>query len=171
MSKFVVFEDYSVQCKNAIREKAISFLEEVGGELRSRTQRNSRRKTSKTADSYEYKVDEGQQAVHVGSNYDNAIWEELGTGEYAVNGDGRKGWWVYVTGGSSSSSSSSKGKSKGKSYSSPKQAEMAVALLKEKGLDAHMTKGKTANRPLLKAYQSFKSGIIARAEQIFGGLN
>lgn len=167
MSNRVVFEDYSVECKNAIKEKAIIFLEEVGGELRSRTQRNSRRKTSKTADSYEYKVDEGQQAVHVGSNYDNAIWEELGTGEYAVNGDGRKGWWVYVTGGSSSSSSSSKGKS----YSSPAQAKRAVAILKEQGLDAHMTKGKTANRPLLKAYQSFKSGIIARAEQIFGGLN
>lgn len=165
----VVFEDFSVEVKSAIKDKAVTFLEEVGGELRSRTQRNSRRKTSKTADSYEYKVDEGQLAVHVGSNYQNAIWEEFGTGAFAEKGDGRKGWWVYVTG--SSSSSSSKGESKGKSYSSPKQAEMAVALLKEKGLDAHMTRGKSANRPMRKAYESFKSGIIRRAEQIFGGLN
>lgn len=166
MSDHVVFEDFSVQVKGAIREKAISFLEEVGGELKSRTQRNSRRKTSKTADSYDYKVDDGQLAVHVGSNYQNALWEELGTGEYAVNGDGRKGWWVYVEGSPSKSSTS-----KGKSYASPKQAEMAVALLREQGLDAHMTKGKRANRPLLKAYESFKSGIIRRAEEIFGGLN
>ena len=163
----VVFEDFSVQVKGAIREKAISFLGEVGGELRSRTQRNSRRKTSKTADSYEYKVDDGQLAVHVGSNYQNALWEELGTGEFAINGDGRKGWWVYVEGSPSKSSSTTKGKS----YSSPVSARMAVALLRSKGLNAHMTRGKTANRPLLKAYESFKSGIIRRAEQIFGGLN
>lgn len=168
MSNFVVFEDYSVQCKNAIREKAISFLEEVGGELRSRTQRNSRRATGQTADSYEYKVDEGQLAVHVGSNYENAIWEEFGTGKYASETGhvGRQGWWVYVTGGSSSSSSK-----KGKNYSSPDQAKRAVAILKERGLDAHMTQGKSANRPLWKAFESFKSGIIARANEIFGGLN
>lgn len=165
----VVFEDFSVQVKDAIREKTITFLEEVGGELRSRTQRNSRRKTSKTADSYEYKVDEGQLAVHVGSNYENAIWEEFGTGKYASETGhvGRQGWWVYVEGSPSKSSSTTKGKS----YSSPVSARMAVALLRSKGLDAHMTRGKTANRPLLKAYESFKSGIIRRAEQIFGGLN
>jgi hypothetical protein len=172
VSDHVVFEDYSVKCKDAIREKAISFLEEVGGELRSRTQRNSRRKTSKTAGSYEYKVDEGQLAVHVGSNYQNAIWEELGTGEHAIDkdgkpsGKGRKGWWVYVTGNVVKETSTDS-----KSYSSPEEAKRAVAILKEKGLDAHMTKGKTANRPLFKAYESFKSGIKRRAEEIFGGLN
>lgn len=169
MSDHVVFEDYSVKCKNAIKEKAVSFLYEVGGELRSRAERNSDpyRKTGRTADSYEYKVDEGQLAVHVGSNYQNAIWEELGTGEFAINGDGRKGWWVYVEGSPSKSSSTTKGKS----YSSPVSARMAVALLRSKGLDAHMTKGKKARRILFKAYESFKSGIIRRAEEIFGGLN
>lgn len=166
MSNRVVFEDYSVECKNAIKEKAIIFLEEVGGELRSRTQRNSRRKTSKTADSYEYKVDEGQLAVHIGSNYENAIWEEFGTGSHAINGDGRKGWWVYVEGSSSSGSSK-----KGKTYSSASQAKRACALLRSKGLNAYYTNGKTANRPLFKAFESFKSGIIARANEIFGGLS
>ena len=60
---------------------------------------------------------------------------------------------------------------KGKSYNSPVQAKMAVAILKDKGLDAHMTRGKKANRPLWKAYESFKSGIKRRAEEIFGGLS
>lgn len=159
----VVFEDYSVEVKGAIKDKIISFLYEIGGELVSQTQRNSRRKTSKTAGSYEYKVDEGKQAVHIGSDYENAIWEEFGTGEYAIHGDGRKGWWVYVEGSSSSGSSS------GKSYSSPEEARMAVAILRDKGLDAHMTRGKTANRPLFKAYKSSKSSIINRARTIFGG--
>ena len=173
MSKNVVFEDYSVEVKTAIKEKAVSFLKEVGGELRSLTQRNSRRKTSKTAGSYEYKVDEGQLAVHVGSDYENAIWEELGTGEHAIDkhgkpsGKGRKGWWVYVEGSPTKSSS----KSKSKSYSSPEQAKKAVAILRKKGLNAHYTNGKTANRPLFKAFESSKSRIIRRAEEIFGGLN
>lgn len=164
----IIFEDYSVQVKNAIREKAISFLEEVGGELRSKAERNSDpyRKTGQTADSYDYKVDEGQLGVHVGSDYENAIWEEFGTGEFAEKGDGRKGWWVYVKGSPSKSSTS-----KGKSYSSPKQAEMAVALLRDKGLDAYMTKGKKPRRILRKAFESSKSAIKRRAEEIFGGLN
>lgn len=165
----VEFEDFSVKVKKSLKDEAIKFLYEIGGELRSMTQRNSRRKTSKTAGSYEYKVDEGQLAVHIGSDYQNAIWEEFGTGEYASETGhvGRKGWWVYVEGSPTKSPSTSSGKS----YSSPEQAKMAVALLRSKGLDAHMTKGKHANRPLRKAYDSSKSKIIRRAEQIFGGLN
>lgn len=166
MSANIEFEDYSLQVKNAIKETAIAFLNEVGGELRSQVQRNSRRKTSKTAGSYEYKVDEGQLAVHVGSNFQNAIWEEFGTGSHAINGDGRKGWWVYVSGSSGSSGSSS-----GKNYASPVQAKKAVAILRSKGLDAHMTQGKTANRPLFKAFTSSRSAIIRKAEEMFGGLS
>ena len=37
----------------------------------------------------------GEQYGQVGSNIENAIWEEFGTGEYALHGDGRKGGWVY----------------------------------------------------------------------------
>ena len=51
MANNVVFEDYSVQVKNVIKEKCIAFLYEVGGEIRSQAQRNSRRKTSQTAGS------------------------------------------------------------------------------------------------------------------------
>ena len=67
VSKNVVFEDYSVQVKAELKDKAISFLHEIGGEIRSIAQRNSRRKTSQTAGSYEYKVDEAELAVHIGS--------------------------------------------------------------------------------------------------------
>ena len=35
--------------------------------------------------------------VKIGSRYKNALWEELGTGKYALNGDGRKTKWVYRT--------------------------------------------------------------------------
>lgn len=32
----------------------------------------------------------------IGSNVENAIWEEFGTGIYAINGDGRKTPWKYT---------------------------------------------------------------------------
>lgn len=165
MSNIIVFEDNSVKVKTAMKDKCISLLYDIGGEMRSRVQRLSRRKTTKTADSYDYKVDESQLAVHVGSNYKNAIWEEFGTGTHAINGDGRKGWWVYVEG-----SPSSGGTSGGKTYNSPKQAEMAVAKLKEMGLDAHMTKGKKANRPLLRTMKytapRFKKKLEAKLKEL-----
>lgn len=41
-------------------------------------------------------MDEGNLEVKIGSPLENAIWEEFGTGEYALNGDGRKGGWFYV---------------------------------------------------------------------------
>jgi hypothetical protein len=165
VSDHVVFEDNSVKVKEAMKDEAIKFLHEVGGELRSMIQRKSRRKTSKTAGEYKYRVDEDKLAVYIGSNYVNAIWEEFGTGEHALNKDGRKGWWVYVAG--SPIKESSKG---GKSYTA-QEAKKIVALLRSKGLDAHMTQGKTANRPMWKSYQSSKSKIIKRASQIFKGLN
>ena len=71
----VTFEDNSENCKNAIKASALAFLYEIGGEIRSQTQRNSRRKTGRTAGTYEYMVDENELAVHVGSNDVNAIWE------------------------------------------------------------------------------------------------
>ena len=91
----VAFVDNSVQCKGLVREAGIKWLYEACGEMQSQTKKNSRVKTSKTKGSYEYKVDESQLIGYVGSNYENAIWEEFGTGEYALNGDGRKDGWFY----------------------------------------------------------------------------
>lgn len=84
MSKNVEFHSYSVNVKTALKDKAIAFLHEIGGEIRSQAQRNSRRKTSQTAGSYQYKVDEDALAVHIGSDYWNAIYEEFGTGEHST---------------------------------------------------------------------------------------
>ena len=160
----VVFEDYSIQCKKALKDKALQFLQEAGEEITSMTVRNTVRKTGQTAGSWSDSpvLDEANLAVHMGSNYENAIWEEFGTGEFAEKGDGRKGWWVYVKGSSSGGG--------GKSYSSQAEAKKAVAILRKKGLEAYYTRGKSARHPFLNAYKSSKDKIIRRAEQIFGGL-
>lgn len=93
----IKFEDNVFKITEALTAGISAFLHEAGGEIQSRTQRNSRVDTGETKGSYSYKVQESAESaeVTIGSNLENAIWEEFGTGEYAVNGDGRKSGWVY----------------------------------------------------------------------------
>lgn len=91
----VEFTNNSIQIKKAIREKAIAFLEEAAGEVQTAVHNASRVDTGETRGSYTYVVDESELEATVGSPEENAIWEEFGTGEYAVNGNGRKGGWYY----------------------------------------------------------------------------
>lgn len=91
----IVFEDNTVQVKNLVESTARSFLDEIGGAIKSRAKRTVRRRTSQTAGSYDYKIDMGSHSVTIGSPSENAIWEEYGTGIHAINGDGRKTSWLY----------------------------------------------------------------------------
>lgn len=91
----MAFIDNRIQVKTKLREAGIAWLYEACGEIEAQTKRNSKVVTGKTKGSYQYKVDEDKLEGYVGSNYENTIWEEFGTGEYALNGDGRKGGWFY----------------------------------------------------------------------------
>ena len=157
------FKDNSAAVKGALKEAAIAFLNEVGGEVASRTKQNSRRKTGKTAGSWTYQVDESGYKVTIGSGEENAVWEELGTGEYAVNGDGRKGYWVFVEG-------QSKGGGGGKTLDLA-SAKRAMAMLRRKGLNAYYTKGKRPNKALQQAGDSVAPLAQAAAEKAFGRIN
>ena len=44
-----------------------------------------------------FKVDESELVAYIGTNCEYAIYVEFGTGEFAENGNGRKGGWVYKT--------------------------------------------------------------------------
>lgn len=92
----IKFEDNRVKVEEAIRDGVIAFLYEAIGELQSQVMRNARVKTGQTKGSWEYTVDEEKLEAMVGSALENAIWEEFGTGEYALKGNGRKGGWFYV---------------------------------------------------------------------------
>ena len=91
----VEFKDYSIKVKAKMNDTAVSFLEEAGGELQSEVKRNTRVDTGQTKGSWQYVVDESELSCTVGSDSENAIWEEFGTGIYALNGDGRKTPWKY----------------------------------------------------------------------------
>ena len=93
----VIFEDYSIKCKEAISQNVEAALEEAAGELESAVKRRTRVDTGQLKSSWRHTVtsDGTQHEAQVGSELENAIWEEFGTGENALNGDGRKGGWSY----------------------------------------------------------------------------
>lgn len=91
----VQFEDYSFKVKTTIEGKALQFLEEAAAEVESAARRNSRVDTGQLKGSWSHIVDESDHSATVGSPLENAIWEEFGTGEYALEGNGRKGGWYY----------------------------------------------------------------------------
>lgn len=94
----VRFIAYSEEVKSLVAELAMSSLEEAAGELESQVKRNTAVDTGQTKNSWQHRVAQSGEdyVATVGSDYENAIWEEFGTGDYALNGDGRKGGWFYV---------------------------------------------------------------------------
>ena len=91
----VVFKDFTKIVLDKIHTTGEQFLEEVGGEIEKQTKQNTKVDTGKTKGSWEHIVNADKMEVQIGSRYENALWEELGTGIYALNGDGRKTKWVY----------------------------------------------------------------------------
>lgn len=66
-------------------------LNAAGEGLLSLVKENTAVDTGATRDSW--KTDMEENMIHVGSDHDNTLYEEFGTGEYAVGG--RQGGWVY----------------------------------------------------------------------------
>lgn len=91
----VQFIDNTIEVIGAIKDAALMFLEESAGELESQAMRNTRVDTGQTKGAWSHKIEESALQAIVGNPLENAIWEEFGTGEYAVNGNGRKTPWRY----------------------------------------------------------------------------
>ena len=90
----VKFTNNSVQATKAIESAAIKFLEEAKA---SQAAKNSPvdsgdLKRSFTTDSL---VVDSEFKAYIGSSLEYAIYQEYGTGEYALQGNGRKDGWIY----------------------------------------------------------------------------
>jgi hypothetical protein len=158
----VEFTNNTARVIAALDDAAIAYLHEAAGELQAQTKRNSRPVKYGRHDvknSWKYNVDESKQEAKIGSELEASYWEELGTGEYAINHDGRKGWWVYVEGNDTPQSN--------QKYYTEDEAKSVAAGLRAKGLPAHATNGTEANRPMLRAFNSKKAALVRRAEQVF----
>lgn len=143
------FQDNRVIVKEALKSAGIAFIHEACGELQARTQRNSRVDTGQTKGSYEYVVDESKCEGKIGSNLENAIWEEFGTGEYALKGNGRKGaWYVPVDNYTGSKKPTYNGK--------------VMIVYGKNGKKFYKTNGKKPNRPMNNAFTALKSKLIKR---------
>ena len=163
----VEFQDFSMKVKGEIEDAVTAYLYEAAGEVEAQTARNStpgkKYRGIQAQNLWEYSVDEKAKEAMVGSKHEAAYWEELGTGEYALNGDGRKGWWVYVEG-------SDTPRANQKKYTKDEAMGIAASMRAE-GLDAHATNGSKPNRPLYRSFTSLKSALIKRAESVLKGLD
>lgn len=91
----LVFKDYCPDIALKLEKAARNWLEEGAGELEAQAMRNTRVNTGKTKGSWNHKVNVGSLEATVGSDYENAIWEEFGTGVYAENGGRTDVPWHY----------------------------------------------------------------------------
>lgn len=171
-SSYVKFEDNRVKMKTALNDKAIKFLNEAASSIIQQTQRNTpvspgggrlKRSFDLSEDSY---IDEDKLTAYVGSSLEYSIWVEMGTGEYALKGNGRKGYWVYVDDGRVY-----KGKDDNPKKYTLEEAKRAVAYLRERGLNAYYTNGMKPKRMLYKAYETKKAKIQQQANEIFKEMN
>lgn len=148
----VKFEDYRVKVKEAMNDAAIAFLHEASGELVSQTARNTAVDKSQLKGSWDYRVDESKLESKIGSPLENAIWEEFGTGEYALEKNGRKTpWYVPVEG-----------------YTGKKQPTYngkVVIVYGKNGTAFYKTNGKKPKRMLFNAFETQKKNIEKMAEE------
>ena len=158
----VEFEDYSIKVTEALEDAALQFLEEAANEIKTGAEKNSDFAPRSLKGGWKYTIDSGKKEAKIGHPKELAVWMEFGTGEHALKGDGRKGYWIYIEGQSSSAGSESK------SYATLKEAKKAMAILRSKGLPAHITKGHKPMRMLHNAFVSKKGVIERRARQLFG---
>lgn len=91
-----MFIDNSKACKKAIKQAQEKWLYSVGELLVSAIRPLIPVYTSNLKTSLDYKVDIDRMEVTIGVGEEYAIYVEFGTGEFAENGQGRKGGWTYT---------------------------------------------------------------------------
>ena len=94
----VKFVDNSMEVIDRTENAIEAVLLDCAAEIVSQTARNTRVDTGQLKSSWKaivHKKGSGFEAV-IGSPLENAIWEEYGTGEHALKGNGRQGGWYYV---------------------------------------------------------------------------
>lgn len=163
----VKFEDFSIQVKGAMTEAVYRAVEECCGEIESQTKRNtgagkSKRNGAGLKNSWRHNVSQkGTETIGtVGSPLEHAIWYELGTGEYALEGKGTKGGWYIPI-----------GEGEGQISEAVVKAYKFKVIEVEGKKYAH-TYGMKPRRPLFKAYSSLKNKLIRHMQDIFkGGLS
>lgn len=163
----VELKDYSIDVKAELDETAIAWLYKWANEIASHAKDNTQLDGDEGVQlrkSYRADVNEANGEAQVGTSLESAYWEEFGTGEQAVHGDGRKDWWVYIEGGSGYEGETNH-------YRTKEEAESAAAYISRKyGVTAVATNGRPPSYTLEKAFTVNKPKAIADAEQRLRGM-
>ena len=155
----VQFIDNSIKVKAEINQTTIAWLYEWANEIASQAKDNvalDGEAGTQLSGSYRADVNAGAGEAKVGTPLESGYWEEFGTGEHAVNGDGRKGWWVYKDG-----------------YEGGGGEILTEAEAKAMAADdpsVHATNGRPAHYTLEKAFTKVKPKAIADLETKLKGL-
>lgn len=142
-------EDHTIEVINALDSAIEQYLLEASAEIESQAARNTRVSTGQLKGSWTSEVDVESGTATIGSPEENAVWEELGTGEYAAEGNGRKGGW-YIH----ESMLDEKAKSKMKK------------VIGKNGEVFYFTKGKHPTHALQKAFDSKKEILKKHAGEV-----
>ena len=147
------FEDNRVQVKAAMDSAITAFLHEAGGEIQARTIRNSRTDTGRQKAVMNIRSMSLPGNVRLEVTLKTQSGKNLGTGEYALKGNGRKGAWyvllILIPG-----------------VKKPTYNGKVVIVYGKNGKKFYKTNGKTPNRPLDNAFKSLKTKLIKRFGQI-----
>lgn len=146
----ITLEDHSDEVLEALESACQRALEKCGLAAVNYATKLCPVVTGDLRDSITHKVSDSEKAVYIGTNSEYATYVEMGTGLYGPAHT--SGYWVYVVGGTSN-----KSKHPGKRYTF-EEAKRIVAILRKKGLDAHMTDGR-------KATPFIKPAVANHAEQ------
>ena len=148
------FKGYSMQVKQKINDAIVAWLYEAAGELEAQVKRKTRVDFGDLKKSWKHEVREHSGEAYIGSSLENAIWEEFGTGEYALKGNGRKTpWYVPVDG--------YVGKKK------PTYDGKVVIVHGKNGKKFYKTNGKRGTGAFMNAYTFLKPKLMKSAQDKF----
>lgn len=154
----VEFKDYSAQVKAAMGESAISALYAAAGEIQAAAVKGSPVDSGQLRNSWAYVVDEEKMVATIGSPLENALWNEFGTGEYALEGKGRKTpWYVPVEGYTGSKPPTYNGR--------------VVVVYGKDGVAFYKTNGKKPQRTLHSAFIQSRNTVKQLCEKEMRTLN
>lgn len=150
-------ETYEKEVTDEIYAALKAFLEEAGAEVESQAMMNTPVASGQLKGNWGHRFKFGDDlAIEIGNASEHAIWMEYGTGEYAVEGNGRKGgWYIPIGKGGVSEGTANK-------YGWP-------IKYGKKGKKFAFTKGARPRRMLYNAMKDMAAAIQARANEIIGG--
>ena len=155
----VVFQDFSIEVKADLNDITIAWLNTWANEIASMAKRTCSMDGDagvQLRGSYRADVNAGAGKAEIGTSLESGYWEEFGTGEYAVNGDGRKGWWIYKDG------------YQGGGGKQLTEMEAKAAAAREPSV--HATNGRHPMATLEKAFTANRYKAIADLENKLRGL-